>query len=92
MAQRRRRIRVAELGADVGDDASAQAMMRSLAGIRATLVRTTTGGAGRRPTVMLAPELTAEQRRAVKGFEPARSPTNRSPSPPCESRASREAV
>jgi hypothetical protein len=43
--------------------------MQSLAGIRATLVRTTTGGAGRRPTVMLAPELTAEQRRAVKVFE-----------------------
>jgi transposase len=50
-------------------DASARAMMRSLAAIRATLVRTTTGGAGRRPTVMLAPELTAEQRRAVKLFE-----------------------
>jgi hypothetical protein len=50
-------------------DASARAMMRSLAAIRATLVRTTTGRAGRRPTVMLAPELTAEQRRAVKVFE-----------------------
>ena len=50
-------------------DASARAMMQSLAGIRATLVRTTTGGTGRRPTVMLAPELTAEQRRAVKVFE-----------------------
>lgn len=50
-------------------DTSARAMMRSLAAIRATLVRTTTGGAGRRPTVMLAPELTAEQRRAVKVFE-----------------------
>lgn len=53
----------------LGTDASARAMMRSLAGIRATLVRTTTGGTGRRPTVMLAPELTAEQRRAVKVFE-----------------------
>jgi len=50
-------------------DASARAMMQSLAGIRATLVRTTTGGTGRRPTAMLAPELTAEQRRAVKVFE-----------------------
>jgi len=49
--------------------ASARAMMRSLAEIRATLVRTTTGGPGRRPTVMLAPELTIEQRRAVKVFE-----------------------
>lgn len=53
----------------LGTDASARAMMRSLAGIRATLVRTTTGGTGRRPTVMLAPELTADQRRAVKVFE-----------------------
>jgi len=49
-------------------DSSARATMRSLAAIRATLVRTTTGGPGRRPTVMLAPELTAEQRRAVKVF------------------------
>jgi hypothetical protein len=53
----------------LGTDASARAMMRSLAEIRATLVRTTTGGPGRRPTVMLAPELTTEQRRAVKVFE-----------------------
>jgi hypothetical protein len=53
-------------------DASARAMMQSLAGIRATLVRTTTGGTGRRPTVLLAPELTAEQRRAVKVFDLAR--------------------
>jgi transposase len=50
-------------------EASARVMMQSLAGIRATLVRTTTGGPGRRPTIMLAPELTAEQRRAVKVFE-----------------------
>lgn len=53
----------------LGPDASTRMMMRNLAAIRATLVRTTTGGAGRRPTVMLAPELTAEQRRAVKVFE-----------------------
>ena len=50
-------------------EVSTRAMMRNLAAIRATLVRTTTGRAGRRPTVMLAPELTAEQRRAVKVFE-----------------------
>ena len=43
--------------------------MKSLADIRATLVRTTTGGAGRRPTVMLPPELTSEQCRAVRVFE-----------------------
>jgi hypothetical protein len=48
---------------------SARRMMQSLEGIKPTLVRTTTGGAGRRPTAMLAPELTAEQRRAVKVFE-----------------------
>jgi hypothetical protein len=53
----------------LGTTASARAMMQSLAEIRATLVRTTTGGVGRRPTAMLAPELTAEQRRAVKVFE-----------------------
>ena len=53
----------------LGTDASVRKTMQSLGDIRATLVRTTTGGAGRRPTVMLAPELTSEQRRAVKVFE-----------------------
>ena len=53
----------------LGTDASARKTMESLADIKATLVRTTTGGAGRRPTVMLAPELTSEQRRAVRIFE-----------------------
>ena len=48
---------------------SARAMMHTLAQMRATLVRTTTGGVGRRPTTMLAPELTAQQRRAVTTFE-----------------------
>ena len=50
-------------------DVSAKKMLESLAGIQATLVRTSTGGPGRRPTVMLAPELTTGQRRAVKVFE-----------------------
>lgn len=50
-------------------DESVRKMMESLAEIRATLVRTTTGGMGRRPTVALAPELTTKQRRAVKIFE-----------------------
>jgi hypothetical protein len=50
-------------------DMSARAMMRSLAAIDATLVRTTTGGMGRRPTVMLAPDLTVEQAKAVEVFE-----------------------
>jgi len=53
----------------LGTEVSARAMMQSLAEIRATLVRTATGGSGRRPTALLAPELTAEQRRAVKVFE-----------------------
>jgi len=37
--------------------------------VRAILVRIAAGKAGRRPTVMLAPELTAQQRRAVKVFD-----------------------
>ena len=49
--------------------ASARRMMEALAEIRVTLVRTKTGATGRRPTAMLAPELTTEQRRAVKAFE-----------------------
>ena len=53
----------------LGTPASAKSMMETLAGITATLVRTTTGGMGRRPTVMLPPELTLDQRRAVKVFE-----------------------
>lgn len=53
----------------LGTELSTRAMMESLGGIRATLVRTTTGSKGRRPTVMLAPELTPEQRRAVEVFE-----------------------
>lgn len=52
----------------LGTGASARETMKSLAEIRATLVRTTTGGTGRRPTVMLAPDLTTEQRRAVRVF------------------------
>jgi hypothetical protein len=48
---------------------SAGAMLKMLGGIQATLVRTVTGTRGRRPTVMLPPELTAEQRRAVRTFE-----------------------
>jgi transposase len=53
----------------LGTDASVRKTMESLGEIRATLVRTTTGSAGRRPTVMLAPELTTEQRRAVRVFD-----------------------
>jgi transposase len=53
----------------LGTDNSALAMMSDLAEIRATLVRTTTRGPGRRATVMIAPELNTSQRRAVKIFE-----------------------
>jgi len=53
----------------LGRDDSALRTMEGLAEIKVTLVKTKTGAAGRRPTVMLVPELTAEQRRAVKLFE-----------------------
>lgn len=53
----------------LGTGQSALALMGDLAEIRATLVRTTTGGPGRRATVMIAPELSISQRRAVKALE-----------------------
>ena len=53
-------------------ETSVAKMMESLSKIRATMVRTTTGGRGRRPTYLLAPELTADQRKAVKVFDLAR--------------------
>lgn len=53
----------------LGTADSVRSMMDSLAEIRATLVRTTTGATGRRPTIAIPPELTAEQRHAVKVFE-----------------------
>jgi transposase len=52
----------------LGTRRSPGAMIRSLAEIDATLVRTTTGAMGRRPTVMLPPDLTPEQARAVGVF------------------------
>lgn len=53
----------------LGTAASARAMMESLAGIRATLVRAQLAGKGRPPTILIAPALTPDQRRAVKVFE-----------------------
>jgi transposase len=53
----------------LGAAGSVRSMMKDLEGIQATLARTTTGKAGRRPTVVLPPELTRSQRRAVKTFE-----------------------
>jgi hypothetical protein len=43
--------------------------MKTLAEMKATLVRVRTKGLGRRATVLLAPELTAEQSKAVKAFD-----------------------
>src|SRR3990170_2828177 len=51
---------------------SARAMMKELADIKATLARTSTGHQGRRPTVMIPPELSPAQRKAVKTFALAR--------------------
>ena len=53
----------------LGTADSVRSMLDSLAAIRVTLVRTTTGATGRRPTIPIPPELTSEQRRAVKTFE-----------------------
>jgi hypothetical protein len=53
----------------LGSRLSVAAMMRELSAVRATLVRTTSSKAGRRPTVMLAPDLSPLQRKAVKVFE-----------------------
>jgi transposase len=53
----------------LGARKSARAMMKDLAGIEATLVRTSTGTKGRPPTIMLPPALTPAQRRAADTFE-----------------------
>ena len=43
--------------------------MKALTEVKATLVRVRTKGLGRRATVMLAPDLTADQRKAVEAFD-----------------------
>jgi transposase len=53
----------------LGTRQSAVRMMKTLAEVKATLVRVRTNQRGRRPTVMLGPELVAEQRKAVKKFD-----------------------
>jgi transposase len=53
----------------LGTRQSASRMMKTLADVQATLVRVRTQGRGRRPTVMLAPDLSAEQRKAVETFD-----------------------
>jgi hypothetical protein len=54
---------------ELGAKKSARAMMKDLAAIEATLVRTSTGTKGRPPTLMLPPALTPVQRRAVEVFQ-----------------------
>jgi hypothetical protein len=53
----------------LGNQKSASSTMKTLSEIKATLVRVRTKGLGRRATVMLAPDLTAAQRKAVKAFD-----------------------
>src|SRR6201997_3328833 len=60
-------VSLAKIALGTGD--SAIAMMGDLAKIRARRVRTTCGGRGWRAMVMIAPELSTSQRRAVKTFE-----------------------
>ena len=71
----------------LGTKQSASDFMQDLAKINATLVRTHTGQQGRRPTVMLPPELSSTQQRAVRLFEldrwmPSLSSTMNQPSSP----------
>jgi len=53
----------------LGSQKSAAGTMKILSEFKATLVRVRTKGLGRRPTVLLAPELTAEQRKAIKALD-----------------------
>ena len=53
----------------LGTPTSPRRMMHTLADVHATLVTVRRPGPGRRPTVMLAPQLSAEQRRAAKTFD-----------------------
>src|SRR5213594_1411983 len=53
----------------LGTRRSARNAMKALSEIKATLVRVRTKGPGRHATVMLAPDLSSEQRKAVKTFD-----------------------
>jgi len=53
----------------LGSEKSARGMMQTLAGIEATMAQVFTKERGRRATVLLTPELTAEQRKAVRTFD-----------------------
>lgn len=53
----------------LGSRKSAQSTMKTLSEVQATLVRVRTKDRGRRATVMLGPDVTAEQRKAIKLFD-----------------------
>jgi transposase len=53
----------------LGTRRSPLGMMHTLREVQATMVRVPKSGRGRRPTVMLAPDLSPEQRRAAKRFD-----------------------
>jgi hypothetical protein len=53
----------------LGTGKSARSMMKTLAEVEATMLRVRTKGRGRRETVLIAPDLTAEQRRWVERLE-----------------------
>ena len=53
----------------LGTKTSARLTMKNLGEIEATQVRTTTGGMGRRPTWLIAPDITPWHRRAIETFE-----------------------
>ncbi len=75
----------------LGGRKSARGTMKTLSEVKATLVQVRTKQRGRRPTVMLAPELTAEQRKAARTFELGRwMPSILSSSAPAKSNPSAE--
>lgn len=53
----------------LGGRKSVRSVMKTLSDVKATLVRVRTKERGRRATVMLGPDLSAEQRKAVDTFE-----------------------
>jgi hypothetical protein len=53
----------------LGNQKSVSSTMKTLSEMKATLVRVRTKGLGRRATVMLAPDLAGDQRKAVTAFD-----------------------
>jgi len=56
----------------LGTRTSARHMIKALSEVKATLVRVRTNAPGRQATVMLAPDLSGDQRKAVRTFDLAR--------------------